>query len=46
MKGGKKAAYTARLLTLGLAYLVFTGRRVNCNSVIGMINSETAGLAR
>ena len=38
MKSGKKAAYTAELLDLGgLASLVCTCRKVNCNSVIGMI---------
>ena len=38
MKSGKKAAYTAELLALGgFASMVCTGRRVDCNSVIGMI---------
>ena len=38
MKSGKKAAYIAELLTLGgLASVVCACRRVNCNSVIGMI---------
>ena len=35
---GKKAVHTAELLTLsGLASMVCSCRRVNCNSVIGMI---------
>ena len=38
MKSGKKAAYTAELVALGgLASAVCTCRRVDCNSVIGMI---------
>ena len=38
MKSGKKAAYTAELLALsGLANVVCACRRVNCNSVIGLI---------
>ena len=38
VKSGKKAVYTAELLALGgLASVVCTCRRVNCNSVIGMI---------
>ena len=38
VKSGKKAVYTAELLALGgLASAVCTRRRVNCNSVIGMI---------
>ena len=38
VKSGKKAAYTAELLGLGgLASLVCTCRRVDCNSVTGMI---------
>ena len=38
MKSGKKAAYTAELVALGgLASVVCTCRRVDCNSVIGMI---------
>ena len=38
MKSGKKVAYTAELLALGgLASVVCTCRRVDCNSVIGMI---------
>ena len=38
MKIGKKLAYTAELLALGgLASVVCICRKVNCNSVIGMI---------
>ena len=38
MKSGKKAAYTAELLALGgFASVDCTCRRVDCNSVIGMI---------
>ena len=38
VKGGKKVAYTADLLALGgFASVVCTCRRVDCNSVIGMI---------
>ena len=38
MKSGKKAEYTAELLALGgFASVVRTCRRVDCNSVIGMI---------
>ena len=38
VKSGKKAAYTAELLALGgFASVVCTCRRVDCNSVIGMI---------
>ena len=38
VKSGKKAVYTAELLALGgLASVVCICRRVNCNSVIGMI---------
>ena len=41
MKSGKKAAYTAELLALGgFASVVCTCRRVDCNSVIGMIMVE------
>ena len=38
MKSGKKAVYTAELLALGgFISVVCTCRRVDCNSVIGMI---------
>ena len=38
VKSGKEAAYIAELLALGgLANMVCTCRRMNCNSVIGMI---------
>ena len=38
MKSGKKVAYTGELLALGgFASVVCTCRRMDCNSVIGMI---------
>ena len=54
MKSGKNVVYTAELLALGgFASVVYTCRRVDGNSVIGMIMVRwlhpvgcTAGLAR